>query len=1063
MNYPQAAGDVMAEGSSLAEDIRPSGDNPFPGLRPFTIEESHLFFGREGHVDEILGKLSKNRCVTIMGYSGSGKSSLVSCGLVPVLYGGYLTENGPNWQVIPMRPGNSPIANLTDAIVNHMVGVGRLSAEDRPIQQAIVRSVLKGGSYGLVEIIRYLQGEDSQNFFLLIDQFEELIRYRETDEEAIDEAAQFVNLVLTAIEQRDVPVYVSFSMRSDFIGDCSVFTGLTEVINQSNYLVPQMGREQKRLAIEGPVAVGGGRIAPRLVKKLLNDIGDNQDQLPIMQHALMRTWDYWVANREPGEPMDLRHYNAIGKIAQALSLHANEAFEELTPQQKEIAEILFKSTTEKNQENQGLRRPAKVKVVAELCSTTEDEVIAVVECFRKTGRSFLMPGAHVPLTTNTSVELSHESLMRIWTRLSAWVDEEFESAQMYKRISDASSLYQTGKAGLWRPPDLQLALNWQKKQRPTRIWAQRYDIAFERAIVFLDTSRITYEAELKNQELLQRRALRRARAFSIVLGTAAVIAILFMIFGFMQSIKAEEQAKLAQERERDALLAEAAAIRDRNAAEEARAQAQQSQKETMAALQRADSSLRVAIFARAEAIKALNEARRQEQLALDAQGKERVERERAEEQTRVATVERDRANALLFLSIAQSLEAKSETMDDPVLAGLLAMQGYLYHTKYGGKKYDPYVFKGLYYSVAKLSNDYNYNRARVPGSLKNKMYALAVSQQGSTFYTAGNDGRIFKGDFLSLKVDDMIEINPYPNRVLALSPDEHYLINGSDSAAIQVFDLTRRGEKPLIVRGHRGFVVDLKFLPDNSAFISAGSDRTIRSSNPATGKSTVLAQLPYDVKSIDISHDGKLLAAVSPTGQLIMMDLVTNVIDLRRDESLNHVRVLSVAFHPSRTLLAYGTEYKDVSYSGLPGDSTWRGSVKIMDYVTLETRKDLRGHQAGVSDVEFSPDGLLLASASYDKKLHMWVVDHEDDLPIVMDDKATKGNIWKLAFSKDSNYLLASCNDGEVRVWPTDPRMLAEKICPKLKRNMTKEEWDIYVANGISYEATCQSLLISDF
>ncbi len=1063
MNYPQTQGDLMAEGSAILEEIRPSQDNPFPGLRPFTIEESHLFFGREGQVDEILEKVSKHRCVTIMGYSGSGKSSLVSCGLVPVLYGGYLTENGPNWQILVTRPGNSPLANLTDSIVGHMIAVGKLKAEDKPIQQSIIRSVLRSSSYGLVEVIRYLQGEDSQNFFLLIDQFEELIRYREVDQDSVEEAAQFVALVLNAIHQREVPIYVSFSLRSDFIGDCAVFTGLSEVINLSNYLVPQMGREQKRLAIEGPVAVGGGRIAPRLVKKLLNEIGDNQDQLPILQHALMRTWDYWVANREPGEPIDLRHYNAVGRISQALSLHANEAFEELTPPEREIAEVLFKSTTEKNQDNQGLRRPAKVKVIAELCGATEEDVIQVVDRFRKTGRSFLMPGAHVKLNGNSQIELSHESLMRIWTRLSAWVDEEFESAQMYKRISDAAALYQTGKAGLWRPPDLQLALNWQKKQRPTRAWAQRYDPAFERAIVFLDTSRITYEAELKNQEMLQRNALRRARAFSVVLGIAAIIAILFMIYGFMQSIRAQEQAELAQQGQRKALLAEQDALLQRDRAEEAKKEAIISQQRTLEALDRADSALRQAKIAQAAAERNLREALRQEQLAIEAQGQERVQRERAEEQTLLATRERDRANALLYLSIAQSLEAKSETMDDPTLAGLLAMQGYLYHTNYGGKQYDPYVFKGLYYSVAKLSNDYNYNRAKVPGNLKNKMYALAVSQKTTKFYTTGNDGRIFRGDFLTLNADELIDANPYPNRVLALSADDRYLVNGSDSSSIQVFDLTKPGEKPMSVRAHRGFIVDLKFLPDGSGFISAGSDRQIRLTNPATGAGKMLARLPYDIKSIDISHDGKRMAAVSAAGQLMMMDLTTNAFEVLRDESLNHVRVWSVAFHPNRSLIAYGTEFKDVSYSGIPGDSTWRGSVKLMDYVTMETVKELRGHNAAVSDVEFSPDGLLVASASLDKKLHMWVVDHEEDLPIVMDDKSTKGNVWKLAFTHDSNHLLASCNDGEVRVWPTDPKMLAERICPKLKRNMTKEEWDIYVANGISYEATCQSLLISDF
>lgn len=1059
VNYPQPSGEVLYEGPGVHEEITPSLENPFPGLRPFTIEESHLFFGREGQVDEILSKLAKHRCVTIMGYSGSGKSSLVACGLVPVLYGGYLTENGPNWQVLPARPGASPIANLTDAIVNYLQGRGSLKQEDKPIQQAIIRSVLRSGSNGLVEVFRYLQGEDSQNFFLLIDQFEELLRFRETGDEATDEASQYVNLILTAIKQREVPIYVSFSLRSDFIGDCSVFTGLTEAINESNYLVPQMGREQKRLAIEGPVAVGGGRIAPRLVKKLLNDIGDNQDQLPILQHALMRTWDYWVANREAGEPMDLRHYNAIGKIGQALSLHANEAYEELNSSEREIAEVLFKSITEKNQENQGLRRQAKVGVIAELCSASEDDVIRVIECFRKPGRSFLMPGSQVRLTGASTIELSHESLMRIWTRLTNWVEEEFESAQMYKRISDAAALYQTGKAGLWRPPDLQLALNWQKKQQPTRIWAQRYDVAFERAIVFLDTSRITYEAELKNQELLQRRALRRARAFSVVLGIAAIIAILFMIYGFMQSIEAQNQAKLAREKESQAIRAEEDAIAARDRAERARLQAEQSQRETAMALRKADSSLQVAVMERARAERNYQEALRQERLAQEAQGKERVERERAEQQTVLATRERDRANALLYLSIAQSLEAKSVTMDDPTLAGLLAMQGYLYHTNYGGKKYDPYVFNGLYYSVAKLSNDFNYNRAKVPGNLKNKMFALAVSNKNSTFYTTGNDGRIFKGDFLKLTADEMVDFNPHPNRVLALSDDDHYLVNGSDSSALQVFDLSTPGEKPRIIRGHKGFVSDIKFIPGGTDFVSAGADRTIRLSNPKTGETQVLTKLPYDIKSIDISHDGKLLAAVSASGQLIIVDLLTRSFDLRRDESLNHVRVLSVAFHPSRSILAYGTEFKDVSYTG--SDSTWRGSVKLMDYVTMESIKEMRGHNAGVSDVEFSPDGLLLASAGYDKKLQMWVVDHEEDLPIVMDNN--RGNIWRLAFAEGSDYLLASCNDGEVRVWPTDPKMLAEKICPKLKRNMTKEEWEIYVANGIGYESTCQSLLISDF
>jgi hypothetical protein len=124
-----------------------------------------------------------------------------------------------------------------------------------------------------------------------------------------------------------------------------------------------------------------------LIKRLLSDIGDNQDQLPILQHALMRTWDYWVANREPGEPMDIRHYNAIGRIGQALSLHANEAYDELSTQESGIAEVLFKYPNRKEfTEGLEMRRPARIGGCSCLGSSTDDQVIAVVEQFRKPGR-----------------------------------------------------------------------------------------------------------------------------------------------------------------------------------------------------------------------------------------------------------------------------------------------------------------------------------------------------------------------------------------------------------------------------------------------------------------------------------------------------------------------------------------------------------------------------------------------------------------------------------------------------------------------------------------------------
>ena len=99
------------------------------------------------------------------------------------------------------------------------------------------------------------------------------------------------------------------------------------------------------------------------------------------------------------------------------------------------------------------------------------------------------------------IDISHESLMRIWVRLKNWVDDEADAVQMYLRLAEAATQYQVGKAGLWRPPDLQLALNWQAKHRPTLVWGQRYNPAFERTMIFLEYSKKEWETEQRIKEL----------------------------------------------------------------------------------------------------------------------------------------------------------------------------------------------------------------------------------------------------------------------------------------------------------------------------------------------------------------------------------------------------------------------------------------------------------------------------------------------------------------------------------------------------------------------------------
>ena len=128
--------------------------NPFPGLRPFGFDESHLFFGREGQSDEILLKLAQNRFAAVIGASGSGKSSLMYCGLIPILYGGFMTDAGSDWVVISSRPGNSPIENLSEAVVKLNESYEELSEQEKFMESTLTNVILKSSSMGLVDALK---------------------------------------------------------------------------------------------------------------------------------------------------------------------------------------------------------------------------------------------------------------------------------------------------------------------------------------------------------------------------------------------------------------------------------------------------------------------------------------------------------------------------------------------------------------------------------------------------------------------------------------------------------------------------------------------------------------------------------------------------------------------------------------------------------------------------------------------------------------------------------------------------------------------------------------------
>jgi len=527
--------------------------NPFPGLRPFREEEEYLFFGREGQVDRMVDKLAAKRLLVVVGTSGSGKSSLVNCGLRPALRRGVMATAGSAWRMAQFRPGADPIKALARSLAQP--GLLFTSRDvDEGALEGIIEATLGMGSLGVVDLFEQAQLAGQANLLLVVDQFEELFRYTMPQPSVSNEAHEilqasvaFVNLLLEA-GKSEYPIYVVLTMRSDFLGDCARFPGLPEAVNEGQFLIPRLTRGERRAAISGPIAVGGGEISAVLLTRLVNDVGDNPDQLSILQHALNRTWAKWQTERHGNEPISLAHYEAIGTMAHALDHHAEMAFAELmTERQKRICEVVFQALTEKGSDARGIRRPTDFATLCAIANASPAEAGAVLDVFRQVSRSFLMPPAPEPVGPGTIIDISHESLMRVWNRLKDWVEREAESAAQYRRLVESAMLHAKGAAGLMTDPELAFMLEWQQTWQPTAAWAERYHSGFPQAMEFLDRSQKGRDRLVAEQEAARKKKLRQTQWVAGVLGVLAAVALSLAFVAWRERGRAEANLQSAKE------------------------------------------------------------------------------------------------------------------------------------------------------------------------------------------------------------------------------------------------------------------------------------------------------------------------------------------------------------------------------------------------------------------------------------------------------------------------------------------------------------------------------------
>src|SRR6185503_8655097 len=307
---------------------------------------------------------------------------------------------------------------------------------------------------------------------------------------------------------------------------------------------------------------------------------------------------------------------AVGGMAEALSRHADEAYFELpNDHHREVAASLFKALTEKGTDNREIRRPITLGELTSITGARQSEVVTIIEAFRQPGRSFLMPPAPLALNSESLVDISHESLIRGWSRLKDWVDEEARSARIYRRLAETAVLYKEGGAGLWRDPDLQIALTWREEGKPNEVWARRYHPEFVLAGRFLDESVAARDAQVLKEEAQRRKEINRSRLTALIFGVAFLFSLAMGAYAYSAKTKAEQASETLSKQNKVIDEQKNRAVALQIAADKAKDGVFLLNEQLRGAIQTADDAKENALIQKAAAEKATKEALSQKKAA----------------------------------------------------------------------------------------------------------------------------------------------------------------------------------------------------------------------------------------------------------------------------------------------------------------------------------------------------------------------------------------------------------------------------------------------------------------
>ncbi|MEH2004131.1 nSTAND1 domain-containing NTPase [Nostoc sp.] len=465
------------------EKIAFNQENPYRGLYAFESEQAQYFCGRDEAVRTLISRLAESRFLAVIGYSGSGKSSLVKAGLLPQLKGDRLPGSS-QWEIASFTPGEHPLGKLVDILAR--------------------------------------QEQQNQPHLLFIDQFEEIFTLCQDDEER----KTFIRLIAQEVKKVEVETRIILTIRGDFLNRCADYREIITLINNippTSFIITPMSFAELEEAIEKPAKLHGVTFESGLVSQISADVFNRPGVLPILQYALKELWRVCIEEPESPEPLLTRKgYEEIGGVKGALDKRATILYQSLTTVDQAFARCLFMELVQLGEAGEVTRRRAtweRLEVVAD----SPQQLQRVVGLLAGSQQRLI-------ITDQNTVEVAHEALLSEWKLLNTWIAENLDNIRLSRSLEEDCQewvqRFNKSDDALLTGANLAVISEWVNKTQP-RLTLLESDFLHKS----LERRDRQNQAELEQAKKLQQEAEAKAKAesqrtrFAIASATLVVLSL----------------------------------------------------------------------------------------------------------------------------------------------------------------------------------------------------------------------------------------------------------------------------------------------------------------------------------------------------------------------------------------------------------------------------------------------------------------------------------------------------------------------------------------------------------